>query len=214
MTSIVRLPPAMQFRASRLTRNWVAEGDSITAWGADGYADRTSVNMSPLPDVYNNLAVGGSLLSTMSARAAATDAKILSHARNVLSVFIGTNDDDPDTTFLTNLAAYCDARRAAGWYVILMTLLPNIAGLTNRAIANPEIRLWATSGSIVPGKHIDAYCDFAADSIMGPDGARSNTTYYDGAGVHPTDFSLGSPNGHERLLVWSLASLNAAFVGY
>ncbi len=89
--------------------------------------------------------------------------------------------------FAIDLAAYCDARRTAGWTVVVVTITPQIDATfnTRRGIVNTEIRLWTTNGSIVPGKHADAICDFAADPTMGPDAAASNTTYYSD-GLHPT----------------------------
>jgi hypothetical protein len=90
-------------------------------------------------------------------------------------------------SYLTDLASYLDARRAAGWHVILCTVLPQTSSVFNtaRVTVNPELRLWTTNGSTVPGKHADRICDFAADPTIGDDADGANTTYY-GDGIHPT----------------------------
>jgi hypothetical protein len=168
-------------------RNWVAEGDSITAAGGGGYA--ATAEAAAVPDVVNFTiqAVGGSGINSVIARAAATDALLVTGGSNILSVLIGANGISG--SFLTDLAGYLDARRAAGWHVILCTVLPTtIAGFnTTRATVNAELRFWTVSGSggAVFGKHADRICDFAADPTMGTDAAASNTTYYVD-GVHPT----------------------------
>lgn len=170
-------------------RNYVAEGDSITDAGTavgSGYATASRNLASPAFATFSNKAVSGSTLASMIARAAACDAALVSGAANVLSVFIGANNT-PDTDFLTSLASYLDARRAAGWYVILCTILPHDGApfLAARATANPEMRLWTTNGSIVPGKHCDRIADFGADPLMGPDGAQTSS-YFSGDHLHPT----------------------------
>jgi hypothetical protein len=138
----------------------------------------------------------------MQARAASVDSLYIPGAQNILSVLIGANDLGGETTsfFLTNLASYLDARRTAGWYVILCTITSHSGGdpfNSNRAIVNPELRLWTVSGSIVSGQHCDRICDFAADPIMGPDGASANTTYF-ADGIHPT----GAGQARLRDIMW------------
>jgi hypothetical protein len=175
-------------------RNFVAEGDSITdsqnvkTSAGGGYANAGFMLASPaMTTSFVNMAVSGSGIGDVMNRAAATDTHLVPGAKNILSVFIGANNT-PDATFLASLAAYCDARRAAGWFVLLGTLLPQIVNVNFnglRATANPEIRLWTTNGSVVPGKHADGIFDFAADPIMGNDATPSNTTYFVD-GLHPT----------------------------
>jgi hypothetical protein len=99
---------------------------------------------------------------------------------------IGVNDaisgGMSTSTFLTKLAAYCDTARAAGWKVILCTLLPegnSTPYITWQATVNGTIVTWA-------GVHADRIADTGADSIMGNRTNCSNTTYYLGDKVHPT----------------------------
>lgn len=172
-------------------RNYVAVGDSITdsdrvgtAQGG-GYAKASALLANPVIATFTNRALSGTGIQELIDEAAITDALLQPGQANILSVFIGANNH-PDTTFLSALAGYCDARRAAGWHVLLGTLLPQIINpgfLAARATANPEIRLWTTNGSIVPGKHADRIFDFAADPLIGSD-ASNNTAYIDT--IHPT----------------------------
>lgn len=177
-----------------VVRNYVAEGDSITdsavAVGS-GYAVAANNLASPLFATFSNKAVSGSTLSTMASRAAACDAALVIGAANILSVFIGANNlssgGDANSSFLPDLASYLDARRTAGWFVILCTILPHDGAtfLTERAIANTEMRKWTTSGTTVTGQHCDVICDFAADAGMGADGNQTSS-YFSGDHLHPT----------------------------
>ena len=171
-------------------RVYCAEGDSITATtGPTSYAFRFGANDSPR--VFGSVfAVGGSTLATMSARASVLDAVIpaAKGARKfILSVLIGANDlgaYSSEANYITALAAYCDARRAAGWLVVVCTLLPRDNGgdsathNTRRVGVNTAINTWVST-------HADAVADFAADATMGPDAAASDVTYYSD-GLHPT----------------------------
>lgn len=174
-------------------RNYVAEGDSLTDTSTNtggSYTDRTEAVASPAMATYTNAAVSGSSIADMESRAATVDGYIVDGAANILSVMIGYNDLATlgVATYLANLASYLDDRRAAGWHVVLCTLLPtNIANYnTYRASVNPELRLWVTNGSVVAGKHADTICDFAADSAMGNDGDQNDTTYRTGDAIHLT----------------------------
>ena len=100
----------------------------------------------------------------------------------------GANDNAYGANWLADYAAMCDAERAKGFKVLIATVLPNVnLNNTTRATWNTELRLWATNGSTVPGKHCDGIIDFAADATMGPDGANLNATNYQVDHIHPTD---------------------------
>lgn len=189
---ILLLGQAAQFSSNR---NFVAEGDSITDANisvGSGYANAANTLASPTNNTFTNKAVSGSTVADLVSRAAAVDALLVPAAANILSVLIGANSfgDGNPNALLATIASYCDARRAAGWYVILCTVLPRGAPPsqfeTDRSVANPELRLWATNGSIVSGKHCDRICDFAADPVMGISTGATNTTYFAGDQTHPT----------------------------
>lgn len=165
------------------TRVYVAEGDSITE-ATGSYAYLFGANASPAV-IGSNKAVSGSTLASLNSRAATVDLAIASTAQDhILSVLIGANDlagySGGAAQYITDLAAYCDARRAAGWQVVICTILPttNATHNTRRATVNAAIAGWV-------GVHADAIADFAANGTMGDDADASNLTYYSD-GVHPT----------------------------
>ena len=180
-------------------RNYVAEGDSITA--VSGGMLYSAYYALPGFQTKATVAVSGATLADIIGRAATTDGLLVAGALNVLSVLIGANGLADTTAYpsvndwLTSMASYCDARRAAGWYVLVETILPQGTNPVNthntrRAVTNPEMKLWVTNGSIVPGKHADQIFDLGGDPIMGPDNSHTaNSTYWSGDGVHPS--SLG-----------------------
>lgn len=122
--------------------------------------------------------------------------------RYILSMEIGANDlgirghyAGNVSGFLTALASFLDARRAAGWKVVATTVLARLDqsdGGTqfnlDRATVNSTIRTWV-------GTHCDAVADWAADPTMGTDTAPNNTTYFGGDKVHPTEvgFAILAP---------------------
>lgn len=186
VTALSQKAVANGLTMSAVARALVVEGDSITA--ADpSYATLFGPNANP--KVFGSVyAVGGNTITELQARAASIDALIPpvpGTRKFLLSVLL--HNGVPMGSFLADLAAYCDARRARGYTVIVCTVLPSTSAGFNAArnAANAEIRLWATNGSVVPGKHADYICDFAADATIGPDDAASNTTYYSD-GTHPT----------------------------
>lgn len=167
------------------TKIYCAEGDSITiGTGTTTYAFRIGANVSPSVLGWNR-AVGGAVIADFVSRAAVWDQIIPPNkdGRTFIISVLAANDllSSGTAQFLIDLAAWCDARRAAGWKVILCTILPRTTASFNTArnTANTTIRTWA-------GTHADAICDFAAEATMGPDAAASDTTYYSD-GIHPTD---------------------------
>lgn len=128
-----------------------------------------------------NFGIAGSTMATITARSSYMDALLTPTPSQtmILHLEVGANDTT-NATFLTNLASYCDARRAAGFKVILATILPQNDGTfnTNRNSANTTIRTWV-------GVHVDAIDDWAADATIGTDAAGSDVLKY-GDGKHPT----------------------------
>lgn len=182
------------------TRGLLAEGDSITAV-LGSYVDKFRPNASPATNILNASTVGAGI-STMDARGGVIDTYLPQDRgsnKYLLSVLIGANDLLllGAATWCTNLAAYLDKRRAAGWYVVLCNVLPRTAPgfAAERATANATIAGWV-------GTHCDAICDFAADPTMGPDAAAANTSLYSD-GTHPTD------SGHATLELVYRAKINS-----
>lgn len=108
--------------------------------------------------------------------------KHVSH--NILVAWEITNDLNAGVaaaTALTNFTTYCAARRAAGWKVIVLTVLPRTSASgtfeADRQTINTSIRAnWAT--------YADALADVAADSRIGDSGDQNDTTYYLADAVH------------------------------
>lgn len=166
-------------------RYLAAEGDSLTAGtntGGTSFITIYSTDASPALTSYYISAVGGSQVSGMVSRAAALDAT-LGDAWNFLSVMIGTNDFSSGANrpvFLADLAAYLDARRAAGWIVILNTIPPrnNAAFNIERNIVNGYLRSWV-------GVHCDEIVNHDA-TLIGQDATAADLTYFQVDGTHPT----------------------------
>lgn len=119
----------------------------------------------------------------------------------ILAPLIGANDLTSDTaTWLSNYAAYCDGRRAAGWKVVVCTVLPQNGNATfnaNRATVNA-----AMTGSWV-GVHCDAIADYAADATMGGDDSYTNFPSRWADGVHPNN------SGHDILMPILAAAIDS-----
>lgn len=177
--------------------HYFSQGDSITASNtvAESYPGQfLSIALAGLTNAttaIHQYAVGGYRIADLVAQQAAIIAAKPPLANSVLSMLIGINDwiNGMNTaSFLAAYAAHADAMRAAGFRVIICTLTPSTNGSTWpawRAAVNDELRLWTSNGSVVPGVHADAICDFAADPVMGPTLAASDTALYSD-GTHPT----------------------------
>lgn len=98
----------------------------------------------------------------------------------------GTNDlyfGASAATAYSNIVTYCQARQAAGFKVVVGTILPRsnvgtpVTFETDRQTVNTNIRNnWATFA--------DGLADIAADSRIGDAGDETNTTYYSADLVH------------------------------
>ena len=174
----------------------VVEGDSLSQ------GINTTLNTQEYPEVayqgasgaspynYRNFAVSGSQISDLTNRAAYVDALYQSsRAKNILYVWIGTNDMalgglTPTQTY-NALVTYCAARRTAGWKVIVRTMIPRAAySDTNRLSFNSLVRAgWQTFA--------DGLDDLGNDPILGQAGVQSNTSYYATDQVHLTPAGYG-----------------------
>jgi lysophospholipase L1-like esterase len=195
-------------------RNFVSEGDSITA--VSGWAYWGAYTSLPGYTSKFNQATSGYTLRDIAARAATLDARIVPGAHNVMTLLIGANGLGDTTTYpsvntwIAEMKTYCDARRAAGWFLVIATVLPQGFGSgvnehnVRRNIVNPELRLWTTSGSIQPGKHADMILNFDADPIMGVDNSKGLYPTYWGDDVHPSTL------GYQRMQNLGLVTVAGA----
>lgn len=166
--------------------NFVFEGDSITFGLGIPTPDKFStLVLDQVPPVASGIvtAVSGSTLTDLNTRATSDDALINPSLINILTVLIGANDLSTSitaATFVADLKTYCLARIAAGWKVVVMTILPKANDVTFNAKRNSANTLIRADTSFY-----DALVDLAANGTIGPDAAATDTSlYFDG--VHPT----------------------------
>lgn len=161
------------------------EGDSLTA-RTDNFVCYPFQLMADHPGRYVNVAVAGQLVYTdIINDGAVTDSYQVTDGQNILCFLGGANDIANSRTAEqteTAIQTYCTARRAAGWKVILLTLLPRTGALneTHTAVAAWERANWATFA--------DALVDIALDPKLDD---PTDADYYDD-GVHCTTLGYGA----------------------
>lgn len=107
---------------------------------------------------------------------------------SVVIGFAGTNDltlsqglTATPTGAFSHLQAWIQTLKSAGCRVFVGTMLSRTGGIDTKKDAYDSLILsgWKTSGA-------DGVVDFAANPLMGADGAYTNTTYFQSDGTHPT----------------------------
>lgn len=172
----------------------VCDGDSLTyGVGASAGMDYPSQLAALLPGwTKYAFGVGGQTIVQMAADAAAQiDPLYVTGKRNVLICWGGINDiyyGASAETAYTNVAAYCQARRAAGWTVTVCTM-PAAGSVTGdgdtaRQGANASIR----AGYAAFADHL---ADLAANVHFATLADTTDGTYYNGDTVHLTDVGYG-----------------------
>jgi len=173
-------------------KNIVFEGDSLTFGSGATYSyPQQMMRKVTGTCAGTNVATSGQTVDTMT-----TDAptqvdplRSSSHRENVLCFYGGTNNLAGSETAITvynKIVDYCAARKAAGWRVIVCTMLPASATgyaadyYAKRNAVNTGIRAnWSTFA--------DGVADIAANATIGDDGDELNTTYYATDKVHMVD---------------------------
>lgn len=115
----------------------------------------------------------------------------------ILMVQVGTNDaaiGRTDSQVVADLWTYCDARRAAGWRVVVFTLTDRTDAAVSAAQAAFDAKRASVNTSIRSGwaTHADALVDLAADVLLGANGAANNATYFSADRVHYTALTYSS----------------------
>lgn len=171
----------------------VFKGTSITLGGTNGatpWVNQLTLNTNDGWTV-TNIGQGGETLGLMLQQEQQVDQ--LYTAQSPLATTMieaGTNDlclTTPAASIwptFNALRQYIRRRKAVGWRVIVAPMLPrgNNAGCDAVAnLYNAQIRAqWKVMGA-------DAFSDYAADPLLGANGAWSNATYYNSADLtHPT----------------------------
>lgn len=167
----------------------IFDGNSMTDEDSSTYPSTAFAAFGGVAWLYCNFGISGQITPTMTANAPTHidplyDASL---TQNIVIVWEGTNDLKQGATAAAayaNLVAYCQARQAAGWTVIILTILPRSGVGTpptfnaDRATINTNIRNnYATFAAAV--------ADVAANTDIGEDGDSDNPLYYSD-GTHMT----------------------------
>lgn len=163
----------------------VCDGNSLTRGsGAVPYPALLSAMLGSGWTV-ENLGVDGQDTLDMSADAAVQiDAQLLAPGYTgtvVVAMEIGNDITQLGTSAsaaVRRFWTYCDARRANGWKVVAVTVLPrsDLAEADRRAVNSALRAGWAD--------HADALADVAADTRMGESGDNLDTAYCGSDAVH------------------------------
>lgn len=191
---------------NRVQRLLVLEGDSITdpytSFDPNGRYWYLALS-NTVPVVSGVIfAVSGSGTSHMTNRVESVDALFdPTREKNILSVFVGTNDlntSQTATNVYANLKGYCLARMAKGWKVIVCTCLPR--QWTGGSDAK---RLDFNSFITGDSSFYHVLCDWAVDPTMGPAAASADVALYPD-GVHPSNL------GQDYLYPYFQTAFNSA----
>lgn len=192
--------PSLSIPGLRSDNIIIFEGDSHTgSQGSECWAWQLAPLLTTRQWFGSIYAVGGGMLDqtndptpnpSLTGRAPFIDAIIPPDTYGrifALSVAIGTNGN-VNATFTTNLRAYCMARKAAGYEVLLSTI-PKVVGNAahNAAVAtaNTDIRTnWALYGLTSAARVIDVAGDATLNTAG--DGGAGYLTYYNADGKHLT----------------------------
>lgn len=166
----------------------IFDGDSLTlgtgSTGGLNYPNQTITQLGG-SNYYDltNIGVGGQLMQTILANGATAVDPLYKYYRsnNYVSLLGGTNDldsgsSDASTTY-GYIVSYSQARRTAGYKVIVNTILPRGAGA--QGIAFEALRQTVNSSIRANWESFaDGISDIGADPIIGTFGANLNATYY------------------------------------
>jgi hypothetical protein len=165
------------------------DGDSLTV-GFNVTPPWTDALVAALPgySTYYNIAVSGQPLSTLNANSPAKIDHLYDESvPGIVCIWCGINDivagADAATTY-SRLVTYCQGRQAAGYQVVVSTLLPctsasaiGVGYNAKRNTVNASIRAnWATFA--------DALADVAADTRIGDDADSDDLVYFNADKTH------------------------------
>lgn len=180
--------------------NVVFEGDSLSSSGVNSttlavntYNDTMPAfavaGVDPRAVLFNNSSFGKQLTTMVSGAAANIDTRYSTGKQNVVVLWGGTNDlglgAASSSDVLTRISTFVAARRAVGWKVVTVTMLPRSDGAkpvgfdANRATINTALN--ANAGGI----YGDVIANPAGDTLIGDDGDSASTIYYSDA-LHMT----------------------------
>lgn len=191
-----------------MTRQVVWEGDSITYGSFATLPFRSIVQTDLGIEYYTNVSEEGDTIAGMLSDAAATVDAIIdpSYDRCIAVLLGGLNDliaGTSKTTIYNNIVSWCQGRQAAGYQVVIQTILPYTYGTDredDRHWINVQIREnWRTFA--------DALSNIDGDSDL-----QDLDTYYVDH-VHPNDAGHAIIAGYVEEAILSLDNLTAYATG-
>jgi lysophospholipase L1-like esterase len=194
----------------------VFDGDSLTAGSeaTDPYPSQIMRTFASGTSWYN-LGIGGLRIKDILDMAPTrVDRRFNPRlGRNVVVVWAGTNDlalwNHMASAVYKRLRQYCEERRAQGFTVLVLTMLPRndkvcLSGFEERRQSvNRKLRESWTGFA-------DGLVDVAADPLIGTPGCESDLRYWVKGGVHLTNKGLGLVATHVRDALLQLESAEPA----
>ena len=182
----------------------IAEGGGVTASYPQRYSNNNPGRVPNFPA--NNLAVGGSYLSSVIARGSTADALLTSlpsATSKIWAFAVGTNNVNPAfggyypsnaAGFLADALANANNRRLAGFKTVAVTIqarsAANLASLGAYATTVTAWDAWRAAinaGYVAAvGAQLSAVINFSADPFIGLQSTAENAAYLSD-GLHPTD---------------------------
>lgn len=179
------------------THNIVLDGNSLFYYYTSADIISMLATMGITSGNYINVSISGKDTQQLIAEAPAKVDALYDPIfvnKNVVVLCEGTNDITRHTldaaTAYAHIKSYGQARKAAGFKVVVMTITPRTIPAQNEAIrlsVNQMIR----DALAADETWIDGIADVASDMIIGQTGQNTNTTYYaDGLHFTPAGYPI------------------------
>ena len=175
--------------------NVVCVGDSLTSGDGASTGNTYPQQLAALKSFANvrNQGIAGLQVTQLSSGAATVDGFLNTYKNNICVVWCGTNDlannlaAGISSTTYTTLVAYCQARRTAGWKVVVADLIARNV-VSNQTLFNTER---ANYNSLIAANWASFANAFVPLSARAELTNASNTTYFQNDGIHLRDLSYG-----------------------
>lgn len=185
----------------------VFDGDSLTAGSTASDPYPSQVMRAFRPEIlWANLGIGGQTLAAMLANAPSkVDPLYRSDlGRNVVVIWGGTNDlrwwSHTPRAVYERLRTYCLGRRAQGFTVVTLTMLPRTDGVCPPGFESQRRQFNAMVRSGWAG-FADVLVDVAADPFLGRPGCEADLRFFSGDLVHLNNSGLALVAGRVRMLL-------------
>lgn len=169
---------------ARSNKQIVFVGDSRTSAVIDGWVTPSAELAFPTGNFayggrgVSNYGVGGYTWTDITAAAATIDALLIPGGSNTLVAWAGVNQPTAlAADIYAQIVAYCNARRIAGWKVILCSEIDSQSNMTWHNTT------WPALNTLINADHsfADGYINLAADARLQN---ALNTTYFNADKIH------------------------------